>query len=436
MQKKQNNIALVWFKNNLRVQDNTVLNEAIRNHKSVIACYCFDPRHYQISKFGYKKTEQFRAKFLIESIEDLKKNLKALNIELFVTVKTPETAILSLTEQFNINWIYSQKEWTSEETKVSDCLNSILPDDVKLIEIYDQFLFHPADISMGFQAIPNVFTVFRKKVEKYSKVRPSLKNHSVEKIESIVNDTEIPTLKDLGFENFETHPNSAFPFKGGETAALNRLKDYFFVTKKLGVYKKTRNGLVGKDFSSKFSPWLANGSISARTIYWQIKTFERVYFENQSTYWLIFELIWRDYFKYISLKYQNNIFKIGGILRKDYDWKTNDVLIQKWINGETRSSFVNANMIELKKTGWMSNRGRQNVASFFAKELLLDWRIGAAYFEAMLIDYDVHSNYGNWMYVAGVGNDPRDRKFNVDLQAERYDANGKFQQLWLQEQLF
>ena len=181
---------------------------------------------------------------------------------------------------------------------------------------------------------------------------------------------------------------------------------------------------------------MANGSISARTIYWNVKNFEADYTKNDSTYWLIFELIWRDYFKYVSLKHQNNIFKIGGLLNRDYDWKTNDRTIQKWINGETRSAFVNANMIELKKTGWMSNRGRQNVASFFSKELLLDWRIGAAYFETMLIDYDVHSNYGNWMYVAGVGNDPRDRKFNVDLQAERYDSNGTYQQLWLQETLF
>ena len=130
------------------------------------------------------------------------------------------------------------------------------------------------------------------------------------------------------------------------------------------------------------------------------------------------------------------IFKIDGILNKNYDWKTNKKQIQQWINGETRSDFVNANMIEIKKTGFMSNRGRQNVASFFAKELLLDWRIGAAYFEAMLIDYDVHSNYGNWMYVSGVGNDPRDRKFNVDSQADRYDENGKYRRIWLQESLF
>lgn len=110
--------------------------------------------------------------------------------------------------------------------------------------------------------------------------------------------------------------------------------------------------------------------------------------------------------------------------------------IKNWINGTTAAPFVNANMIELQQTGWMSNRGRQNVASYFAKDLLIDWRIGAAYFEAMLIDYDVHSNYGNWMYVSGVGNDPRNRKFNIELQASNYDGQSKFQNLWLQQQLF
>jgi deoxyribodipyrimidine photo-lyase len=151
---------------------------------------------------------------------------------------------------------------------------------------------------------------------------------------------------------------------------------------------------------------------------------------------VIFELIWRDYFKYISLKYDSKIFKIGGILDKDYHWNTDTKIIQTWIDGKTKDDFVNANMIELKKTGWMSNRGRQNVASYFAKELLLDWRIGAAYFESLLLDYDVHSNYGNWMYVAGVGNDSRDRKFNTQLQASRYDSNHTFRNMWLEKTLF
>jgi deoxyribodipyrimidine photo-lyase len=240
----------------------------------------------------------------------------------------------------------------------------------------------------------------------------------------------------LGFKSFEKDTRSAFPFAGGEKEAQKRLNYYFFQTKKLGYYKKTRNGLVGTDYSSKFSPWLANGSISARQVYWQVLDFEKQYLKNQSTYWLIFELIWRDYFKYISLKYRDKLFLQGGILEKEYLWRNNQNEFNSWIKGTTKEAFVNANMLELKHSGWMSNRGRQNVASYLAKELQIDWRWGAAYFEAMLLDYDVHSNYGNWMYVAGVGNDPRDRKFNVRLQSERYDPGGNYQNTWLQKTLF
>lgn len=436
MQKKQNNTALVWFRNDLRVHDNYILHEASNNHNIIIAIYFFNPEHYKLDKFGFKKTEKYRTRFLIETIQDLKRNLKSLNVELFIYFDKPENVINQFLLDFGIKQIYLQKEWTSEEQTVLNKVKASISGDSAINEIYDQFLYHPEDINIQIEQIPQVFTNFREKVEKFSQIRPQAHLKALKKIESISNDTKIPSLNDLGFEDFTTHLNSSFPFKGGENAALNRLDDYFFQSKKLRFYKKTRNGLVGTDFSSKLSPWLANGSISARTIYWNVKKFEQEYYKNQSTYWLIFELIWRDYFKYISLNHGNAIFKIDGILKKDYTWKTDLSLIDNWTNGETRSSFVNANMIELKETGWMSNRGRQNVASFFAKDLELDWRIGAAYFEAMLIDYDVHSNYGNWMYVAGVGNDPRDRKFNVDLQAEHYDANGKFQNLWLQRTLF
>ena len=116
--------------------------------------------------------------------------------------------------------------------------------------------------------------------------------------------------------------------------------------------------------------------------------------------------------------------------------ETDPEIVRTWIEGRTKDAFVNANMIELQKTGWMSNRGRQNVASYFSRTLKQDWRIGAAYFESLLIDYDVHSNYGNWMYVAGVGNDPRSRVFNCKLQAERYDSDGRFRRHWLQTKLF
>ncbi|RED48240.1 DASH family cryptochrome [Seonamhaeicola aphaedonensis] len=436
MPKKQDTNGLVWFRNNLRVNDNEVLNKALENHKHVIGLYCFDPRQFKTELFGFKKTEKYRAKFLIETVENLKQSLNRLNVELFVYYELPEKVIPKLVNQFKINSIYLQKEWTNEEVEVLEGIKLNCLTNIAFKEYYDQFLFHPEDIKMPFEDIPQVFTNFRKYVEKYCLVKPINKPTAAEPIQNLSNLTYIPTLENLGFENFKTHPNTAFPFNGGETSAINRLNHYFFQTKKLGFYKKTRNGLIGEDYSSKFSPWLANGSISARTIYWYISKFEKEHYKNQSTYWLLFELIWRDYFKYISLKHGNTIFKIEGILGKTYEWDTNNAKIKQWINGKTSSSFVNANMIELKETGWMSNRGRQNVASYFSKDLLLDWRIGAAYFESLLLDYDVHSNYGNWMYVAGVGNDPRDRKFNVNQQANRYDPSGKFQNMWLQKVLF
>jgi len=435
MQQQQENTGLVWFRNNLRIQDNVSFKKAIDNHNKVIAVYFFDPKYFSVDKFGFKKTAKFRAQFLIETIQNLQESLDELNITLLTYFDTPENKIHQLCDAFNVDTIYTQKEWTQEELDTNGNIKKSIGD-INFIEDYDQFLYHPDTVSKNFSNIPNVFTAFRKKLEKYVDILPEVSVQKLGTENKIENTTTIPSLKDLGFDDFKTPHKTAFPFKGGETEALKRLNYYLFESKKVGFYKKTRNGLVGKDYSTKFSPWLANGSLSAKTIYYQVKKYEQEFGKNQSTYWVIFELIWRDYFKYISLKYGNDIFKIGGILHRDYQWKSDEETIKKWINGETKDDFVNANMIELKETGWMSNRGRQNVASYFAKELLLDWRIGAAYFESLLLDYDVHSNYGNWMYVAGVGNDPRDRKFNTQLQAERYDSNYKFRNLWLEKTLF
>ena len=435
MQKEKEDIGIVWFTNNLRVQDNYILKKTLESHSKVLGLYCFDPRHFEKSPWGFKKTEKFRAQFLIETVTNLKENLEQLGIPLYVYQDRPEDILPKIISNFKVSAIYFQKEWTYEELNVIKAVKKVIPKNIKLNSYYDQFLFHPEDISMTIDSIPKIFTVFRKQVERDSEVRPTLtiKTGNTKTLENL---TKIPTLSDLGFMPIETHTNSVFTFKGGESSALKRLSNYVFETKKIGFYKKTRNGLLGPDYSSKLSSWLANGSISARTIYWAVKKFEEQHFKNESTYWLIFELMWRDYFKYVSLKYGNKIFKLGGILDKKYSWSEDPDIIKKWIQGETSESFVNANMIELKNTGWMSNRGRQNVASYLTKNLNIDWRIGASYFESMLIDYDVHSNYGNWMYVAGVGNDPRDRVFNVKLQAERYDPNGKFQNLWLQPTLF
>ena len=426
--------SLVWFRNDLRVDDHNGLKLALNNSNKVVGFYCFNPKVFSENKLGFKKTDVFRTKFLIETVDNLKENLKKNNISLIIKIGDPVEELSNVITQHNIYNIYLQKEWTKEEYDEEALLKSKLTN-VLFHSTYDQFLYHPDDVDNQF--ISDVFTNFRKYCEKKIDVRNLTLNSYKLNSENLLNENyEVPSLNQLGFDDFILDNRSAFNFSGGSESAKKRLNQYLWKSRKINYYKKTRNGLIGLDYSSKFSPWLANGSISPREIYWEIKEYEKDILKNQSTYWLVFELIWRDYFKYISLKYGSKIFKIGGILEKDYEWSDDVRIFKEWTEGRTVEPFVNANMIELNSTGWMSNRGRQNVASFLAKELKIDWRWGASYFESKLIDYDVHSNYGNWMYVSGVGNDPRDRKFNIKFQAERYDPLNKYQNMWLQKRLF
>lgn len=174
-------------------------------------------------------------------------------------------------------------------------------------------------------------------------------------------------------------------FGGGETAALSRLKSYLWDTRAVEKYKLTRNGLLGSEYSTKFSPWLAFGCISPRRIFHEIKKYETERVKNESTYWVIFELLWRDYFRFIAAKYGNCLFYAGGVKKIKRKWNEDSDMFEKWANGKTGVPFVDANMRELLQTGWMSNRGRQNVASFFTKDLKLDWRMGAEWFENLLV---------------------------------------------------
>jgi deoxyribodipyrimidine photo-lyase len=279
-----------------------------------------------------------------------------------------------------------------------------------------------------------MFSNFRKKIEKDATVRTvfekPLSINSPKFPESV-----LPTLADLGLASKTIDSRAAIQFEGGETVAIRRLNHYFFETKYLSNYKETRNGMIGADYSSKFSAWLALGCISPRLIYQEIKKYEGQFGANDSTYWLVFELLWRDFFRFMFKKHQTKFFLYDGIKTEKVNSKSlNEKLLSQWINGNTNSDFINANMLELQLTGFMSNRGRQNVASFFCNELNMDWRFGAAYFEEQLIDYDVCSNWGNWAYLAGVGNDPRGHRwFNIEKQAGDYDKNKAFRNLWLKK---
>lgn len=427
-------INILWFGNDLRIRDNESLFNVMQEDLPFLALYIFDETFFCSAPLGFKKIGKFRAQFLLDTVLDLNSNLKKKNIPFLKKIGRTQDVFNQISGQFEIEKIFCQSEWTQEEVVLDNKIKRILPG-VKWVKSYSQLLLQPNFVAEKLDEIPLLFTNFRQKIEKDFKVRNEFDcEHLVNRRPNLdlQIDSDDITLKTLGFDDFEVHQSTAFPFSGGETAAIQRLNAYLFETKNLSCYKETRNGLIGEDYSSKFSAWIANGSLSAVSIFHEIKKYESKFGYNESTYWLVFELLWRDFFKYTSMRFRDKIFLKVGVLERDVQFKFDQNLVNEWINGETNSDFINANMLEIKNTGWMSNRGRQNVASYFCKILKQEWRIGAAYFEEMLIDYDVHSNYGNWMYLAGVGNDPRSRIFNAEKQAELYDPNHKFRNLWLQ----
>jgi len=426
-------VHIHWFRNDLRLHDNKAFAQ-LDDDVAFLPLYIIDPGIFDEHKLGFSLMGIHRMRFLIESLMDVKTSLQDLNSDLLIEEGTHEEVFSKLKSKFEVVKITAQKEHSLYEQREEAVVEKLFPGKLHLHEGIS--LYHPNEVPFNLEDVPYVFTDFKKKCEKYGKIREDLPVPTVLPPLPLGVSTDFePRVEEYFMDIPEVSHRSAIPFQGGETAALNRLNDYFFQTENITEYKQTRNGLIGKDYSSKFSIWLANGSISPRKIFNELKRFEKNVKKNSSTYWLYFELEWRDFFRFTAMKHGRYFFYPTGITGRRVSYRNNPKDFKRWMNGETGKAFVDANMRELKETGFMSNRGRQNVASFLTKDLRVDWRWGAYWFQHQLIDFDVCSNWGNWMYVAGVGNDPRhDRYFNIEKQAERYDPEGEYQELWLHDQ--
>lgn len=428
---------LVWFRKDLRIHDNEILTEAVRKGGSILPVYCFDPRQFELTAFNTSKTGLIRTKFLLESVADLRNSFRAAGGDLIIRIGKPESILPELVAKYKVHEVYHHREVASEETGVSTLVeNALWKLKINLKHFIGHTLYHKEDLPFPINTIPDVFTNFRKKVERDSSVRSCFKAPGTMKFPENMDAGVLPELSDFGFVDTEIYDDrSVMKFKGGETEALIRLQDYFWTSNSVKTYKQTRNGLIGADYSSKFSAWIAMGCLSPREVYWEIKKYEQVHGAGDSTYSLFLELLWRDYFRYMFKKYGNKFFQKAGFKGVAPDEGENQAeFFELWKNAETGIPFIDANMRELNSTGFMSNRGRQNVASFLVKDLKVNWMWGAAYFEEKLIDYCPANNWGNWAYIAGVGNDPREyRHFNVLKQAIDYDPQGDYIRLWIPE---
>ena len=428
---------LYWLRNDLRIHDNVILSTKLSSNDRLIPIYIFDNRFNEKHPLGFPRISSYRKKFLLETLSDLKNSFNKLKSDLLIYYGQPEVIIPKIASKYGVDIVYCTKEHSHEEIEHEVLVNKNLGN-IPLKCVEQLTLIHPEHLPFDIKNVPDTFSAFRKAVEKELKIRSPFDGPKrlPPLPESFKNNNFDFSLEFTQFHALKMDKRSAFNFRGGETEGLNRLKDYIWNKGLITNYKNTRNGMIGSDYSSKFSPWLALGALSPRIIYSEVNRFEREVLKNESTGWMIFELIWRDYFRFITMKYGNKLFSKSGIKNFSKEYSNSYHLFNKWLSAKTGNDFIDANMKELNATGFMSNRGRQNAASYLVHDLDIDWRWGAAYFESQLIDYDVCSNWGNWMYVAGVGNDPRpNRKFNTSLQARKYDPEYQYRDLWLKPKL-
>lgn len=405
---------IYWFQKDLRTYDMPLLVEAMKSNQ-VIGVFNFDPSFFELNAHGFPKKDDAYLNHVYDALIELKESLNSLNIPLYVFKSTIKDAILQLKKSVDIDAIYTAFLLGFEEEA---SLSSLKDLGVNVITKPNHSLYAVKDLPFSVAFIPDVFTTFRKKVEE---TPYTLTKDTVLTKQPPLDALNIPFLSKEDLNIIHKTPY----VESGMFKALAHVDNYF--TKRYASsYKDTRNDMYTFESSTKFSPHLAIGTLSPQMIVRKLLAYEQHVEKNESTYWIYFELLWRDFFYFTHLKFKHKVFSKDGL----YGFKhttVNHSFIHAWKNGETGFPLIDANMKLLNETGYMSNRGRQNVASFFVLVLKQDWRIGAAYFESKLIDYDVSSNTLNWLYLAGLGNDPREsRMFNMIKQGETYDPKRSF----------
>lgn len=428
--------AIYWFRNDLRLLDNPAFTLACNSASELLPVFIHDPAASEDTRWGFARTGLHRQRFLADTLADLRLQLSRRGSRLIELHGTPEHILPELASAYETRSVFCETIAAPQEQAQLVALRAA---GLQVDSVWQSSMLALEDLPFPIQRLPDMFTAFRHAVEK-SGVLPA---------SPLPLPTVVPPLPDLRsvlpqhdpalpLPAVKADPRSSFPYQaqaysGGSSAALAHVESYF--ERKLAhSYKQTRNGIIGTDYSSKFSPWLASGALSARSAYRCLKQFEAQQGANDGSYWLWFELLWRDYFRFLHCQHGVQLYRAQGLADAAVGHPPHHAAsFQRWCLGETGEPMVDAGMHELAATGYLSNRLRQIVASYLIHDLACDWRAGAAWFEAQLVDFDAYSNQGNWLYIAGRGTDPRGgRRFNPQKQAHDYDSKGHYRALWNQ----
>ncbi len=414
--------TLIWFRSDLRIQDNTALQAAAVTGAPLLACFIVTPEQWREHAMA-----PIKARFIGDNLQTLQqvlldKGIPLKTIKVAGYAELPE-ALLALCQQFNVNHLFANHEYGVNEKQRDLLCQSLLTDHgVDTHLFHDQAVLAPGSLLKGDGTPYKVFTPFsrlwRQRLHWPPGVSPSLRKRALPAIKS---DKVDPTWFELG-----VYP--AIAWQTGEKMAQKKLAA--FAKRAMGQYKQQRD-LPAIDGTSSLSPYLAIGVLSPRQcINAAYKALEGASVQEQEGIqtW-INEIIWRDFYIHILDQFprisRHQAFKPAT---ESLPWRKDKTDFERWCNGQTGIPIVDAAMRQLVQTGWMHNRLRMVTAMFLTKNLFIDWRWGERFFMQHLIDGHLASNNGGWQWSASTGTDavPYFRVFNPTTQGQRFDSEGDF----------
>ncbi len=424
--------SLVWFRNDLRMDDNPALRDACKISEEVHAIYIYSQNQNKEHNEANCKTD-----FFIENLKDLSKSLSKVNIPLTIINSdgfsdNPEI-IKKYIELNSIEKIFWNNQFGEDEINRDESVKNILQNlNIRIKTFDEQVVFKPGSILTGEGKPYSVFTPFKRKwIESFTldmiDIEFKYTEKNLTKVKSNINEF------DFNFQKTHSVDMSLWPI--GEHEAQARL--YSYLDKNIFRYAQDRNDPI-TDATSRLSAYLASGVISPKRCILEalkLNNFELDSGEKGIVKW-IDEIIWREFYKNIMFSFP----KVSrGQPFQDYTkkikWRFNDEELNAWKLGNTGFPIIDAAMKQLTNEGWMHNRLRMVVAMFFTKNMLHDWRLGEEFFMQNLIDGDFSSNNGGWQWSSSTGTDaaPYFRIFNPLTQSKNFDSNGLFIKKYINE---
>lgn len=400
-------VAVMWFRRDLRLHDNAALYHALKSGYKVLPVFIFDKTI--LNKLEDK--EDKRLVFIHGALQQINAELKKHGSALSIYYSTPIDVWKKITEEFNVKVVYANHDYEpyakERDSEVGKFLSS---KNISFNTFKDQTIFEKDEVLKDDGTPYTVFTPYSRKWKtKLNKFY--LKSYPTEKYFDAFlenNPHEIITLKEMSFKEIAAE----FPRK---EIVKDIIKNYH-----------TQRDFPFIKGTSRLSVHLRFGTVSIRELASTAK--------NLSEPWLN-ELIWRDFYMMILWHFPhvaNSAFKPRY---NHIPWNNNEGDFLKWCNGQTGYPIVDAGMRELNETGFMHNRVRMIVASFLTKHLLINWQWGEAYFAKKLLDFDLSANNGGWQWAAGSGCDaaPYFRIFNPYEQTKKFDPQLKYIRKWVPE---